>query len=51
MTMDDIDLFADKTRGSVFFTQEHFIIDEKVVTRPNPAVSDLKMPAFFSAVY
>ena len=51
MTMDDIDLFADKSRGSVFFSLEHYIIDEKIVTRPNPEVSDLKMPAFFSAVY
>ena len=51
MTLDDIDLFADKARGSVFFTQEHYIIDEKIVTRPNPDVSDQKMPAFFSAVY
>lgn len=51
MTMDDIDLFADKKRGSVFFTQEHFIIDERVITRPNKAVSDKLMPQFFSAVY
>ena len=51
MTLDDIDLFADKARGSVFFALEHYIIDEKVVTRPNPEISDLKMPAFFSAVY
>ena len=51
MTMDDIDLFADKARGSVFFSLEHYIIDEKIVTRPNPEVSDLKMPAFFGAVY
>ena len=51
MTLDDIDLFADKARGSVFFTLEHYIIDEKIVTRPNPEVSDLKMPAFFGAVY
>ena len=51
MTMDDIDVFADKSRGSVFFTQEHYIIDKKVVTRPNPRVNSRKMPAFFSAVY
>lgn len=51
MTMDDIDLFADKKRGSVFFTIEHYIMDDTVITRPDPAISDLKMPAFFSAVY
>jgi hypothetical protein len=51
MTMDDIDLFSDKSRGSVFFTLEHYVIDKKIVTRPNPEVNDLKMPAFFSAVY
>ncbi len=51
MTMDDIDLFADKTRGSVFFTQEHYIMDETVITRPNKSVNDSLMPAFFSAVY
>jgi hypothetical protein len=51
MTMDDIDLFSDKKRGSVFFAVEHYILDNKVITRPDPTVSNLKMPAFFSAVY
>ena len=51
MTLDDIDLFADKTRGNVFFTREHFIVDGDVVTRPNKSVNDRLMPAFFSAVY
>ena len=51
MTLDDIDLFADKKRGCVFFTKEYFIIDEKVITRPQDSVNDKPMPAFFSAVY
>lgn len=51
MTLDDIDLFADKKRGSVFFTQEHFILDRPVITRPNRSINDSPMPAFFSAVY
>ena len=51
MTMDDIDLFSDKTRGSVFFAQEHYIIDQTVITRPDPKVNTKKMPAFFSAKY
>lgn len=51
MTMDDIDLFSDKKRGSVFFAIEHYIMDQKVITRPHRARSNLKMPALFSAVY
>lgn len=51
MTMDDIDLFSDKARGSVFFTREHFIMDKTVITRPDKSVNDRPMPAFFSAVY
>ncbi len=51
MTMDDIDLFADKERGSVFFTREHYFMDETVITRPRKAVNCERMPAFFSAVY
>lgn len=47
MTMDDIDLFSDKERGSTFFAQEYYIMDNTVVTR----TKDHKMPAFFSAVY
>jgi hypothetical protein len=51
MTMDDIDLFADKKRGSVFFAQEHYILDNTVITRPDPRVNSQPMPAFFSGVY
>ncbi len=51
MTMDDIDLFADKTRGNVFFAKEHYVLDEVIVTRPKPGGSNQPMPAFFSAVY
>ena len=51
MTLDDIDLFADKKRGSVFFTHEHYLLDKTVVTRPDPTLNDKPMPAFFSAVY
>lgn len=51
MTLDDIDLFADKKRGSVFFTQEHYFLDKTVITRPDRSVNDKPMPAFFSAVY
>lgn len=51
MTMDDIDLFSDKKRGSVFFAREHYIIDNTVITRPDARVNDRPMPAFFSAVY
>lgn len=49
MTMDDIDLFADKKRGSVFFTTEHYVLDETVITRPTRG--DKPMPEFFSATY
>jgi len=51
MTLDDIDLFADKKRGNVFFAHEHFIKDETIITRPNSSVNDKPMPEFFSAVY
>jgi hypothetical protein len=51
MTMDDIDLFADKARGCVFFTTEHYLLDNTVITRPNKDRNDLSMPAFFGAVY
>lgn len=51
MTMDDIDLFADKKRGSVFFAQEHYVMDNTVIARPDPRVNDKPMPAFFSALY
>ncbi len=51
MTMDDIDLFSDKARGCVFFTKEHYIIDEPVVRRTNDGSKDQPMPTFFSAVY
>ena len=51
MTMDDIDLFADKARGCLFYAKEHFVLDETIVTRPDPKVNDKPMPAFFSAVY
>jgi hypothetical protein len=47
MTMDDIDLFADKKRGSVFFTREHYIMDNIVISRPNREVNQRLMPAFF----
>lgn len=43
MSMDDIDLFADKARSQLFAVKEHRIIDKKIITRP--------MPKFFSAVY
>ncbi|MBW2369742.1 MAG: EthD domain-containing protein [Deltaproteobacteria bacterium] len=43
MSMDDIDLFVDKTISQTFVAKEHFIIDKKVIVRP--------MPKFFSAVY
>ena len=43
MSMDDIDLFADKRRGCVFVAHEHYVIDKKVIVCP--------MPTFFSAVY
>lgn len=43
MSMDDIDLFADKDRGRLFVTQDHYIIDKQIIVRP--------MPAFFGAVY
>jgi len=43
MSMDDIDHFADKTISQVYATNEHFIIDKPVITRP--------MPKFYSAVY
>jgi len=43
MSMEDIDYFADKNVSQVFATKEHFVIDERVITRP--------MPKFFSAVY
>ena len=49
MTMDDIDLFSDKERGSVFFATEHYVLDDQVITRP--AKGDKPMPEFFSAVY
>ena len=49
MTMDDIDLFSDKTQGSVFMAQEHYIVDQQVITRTNPSDPDSSMPAFFSA--
>ncbi len=49
MTMDDIDLFADKSRGNVFFATEHYVMDETVITRPTKG--DKPMPEFFSAVY
>lgn len=51
MTMDDIDLFSDKKRGSVFFATEHYVLDDTVVTRPDKKHNDRSMPAFFSAVY
>jgi hypothetical protein len=51
MTMDDIDLFSDKKRGSVFFTTEHYVLDDTVVARPDKKRNDRPMPAFFSAVY
>ncbi|MDA8879950.1 EthD domain-containing protein [Pseudomonadales bacterium] len=51
MTMDDIDLFSDKKRGSVFFATEHYILNDTVVTRPDRKHNDRSMPAFFSAVY
>ena len=47
--MDDIDLFADKKRGSVFFATEHYVMDNKVITRPTKG--DKPMPVFFTAVY
>jgi len=43
MSLDDIDLFADKSRSQVFVTKDHFIIDKKIIVRP--------MPSFFGAVY
>ncbi|MDD9962617.1 MAG: EthD domain-containing protein [Gammaproteobacteria bacterium] len=51
MTMDDIDVFADKRRGCVFFAREHYILDEVVVTRSRRPSGKQTMPAFFSAVY
>ena len=49
MTMDDIDLFSDKTQGAVFMAQEHYILDQTVVTRTDPSDPSAPMPAFFSA--
>ncbi|GAB5487504.1 MAG: hypothetical protein Pars2KO_10740 [Parasphingorhabdus sp.] len=43
MSMDDIDLFADKHRGNVFVCHEHYVIDKPVIVRP--------LPKFFGAVY
>ena len=43
MSMDDIDLFADKASSQLFVCKEHFIIDKPVIVRP--------IPKFFSAVY
>ena len=43
MSMDDIDLFADKQKGNVFVCHEHYVIDNPVIVRP--------MPKFFGAVY
>jgi hypothetical protein len=51
MTMDDIDLFSDRKRGNVFFTTEHYVLDEPVISRPNKKRNDRSMPAFFGAVY
>lgn len=51
MTMDDIDLFADRQRGCVFFAKEHYVMDEVVVTRSGRGAGECAMPAFFSAVY
>jgi hypothetical protein len=43
MSMDDIELFTDKTRSQLFVSKEHYVIDKPVIVRP--------MPTFFSAVY
>jgi hypothetical protein len=54
MTMDDIDLFSDKSRGHVFFCKEHFVLDEPPVARTkrtNTTDGGNSMPAFFSALY
>ena len=43
MSMDDIDLFADKDKGNVFVCHEHYVIDKPIIVRP--------MPKFFGAIY
>jgi hypothetical protein len=51
MTIEDIDLFSNKKRGNVFFTREHYVLDEVVVTRSDREDEKSAMPSFFSAVY
>ena len=49
MTLDDIDLFTNKSRSNVFLTNESFLLDDTIVTRPTGGGK--RMPEFFSAIY
>jgi hypothetical protein len=51
MTVEDIDLFSNKRRGNVFFTREHYVLDDVVVTRSDREDEKSAMPSVFSAVY